>query len=208
MNNIAMISATLAWIGMIVIGTTISATYENRPGDQGYAPTFAVSKHDVEQAKVSKTKFHIIMFVHPKCPCSRASISELRNLMETFPSLKATVFFYKPATAKSGWEKTELWKTASAVENITPQIDIDGQKAKSYRVVTSGEVLLYDASERLVFSGGITGARGHVGDNLGEDTIEKILTKHFNTAGQKFSAPVFGCRIMKDGTQVCSAKSL
>lgn len=201
-----MIGATLSWIGMIVIGTAISATYDSKPGDQGFTPAFAVSKHDVEQAKLSKTKSHIIMFVHPKCPCSRASMSELRKLMENFPDLKATVFFYKPAEAMSGWEQTELWKMASSIKNITIKIDIDGQKAKSYRIVTSGEVLLYDASERLVFSGGITGTRGHVGENDGEGTLEKILNKEYNTATRKFSAPVFGCRILKDGTQLCSVK--
>ena len=30
---------------------------------------------------------------------------------------------------------------------------------------TSGETMLYDASGRLVFAGGITGSRGHGGDN-------------------------------------------
>ena len=201
-----MITATLSWIAVLVIGTTISATYESKPGDQGSAPAFAVSKQDVEEANLSKTKFHILMFVHPKCPCSGSSMSELCNLMENFPDLKATVFFYKPATAKSGWEQTELWKKASSVKNITLKTDIDGQKAKSYNVVTSGEVLLYNANERLVFSGGITGARGHVGENEGEDALEKILNREYSTATKKFSAPVFGCRILKDGTELCSVK--
>lgn len=201
-----MIGVTLGWIGVLVIGTTISATYENKPGDQGFAPAFAVSNNDVQPAKSSKSKFQIIMFVHPKCPCSRASMSELSDLMEKFPDLTATVFFYKPATAKRGWEKTEIWRKASSIKNITPKIDLDGQKAKTYRIVTSGEVLLYDSSQRLVFSGGITGSRGHVGENISEDTIEKILLKRENIVGKSYNAPVFGCRIMKDGTELCSAK--
>ncbi len=40
---------------------------------------------------------------------------------------------------------------------------------------TSGQVLLYDPSGRLAFSGGITAARGHVGDNAGSDAIVGLV---------------------------------
>lgn len=206
MKNLPMFGLAMGWIGVLAVGTAISATYENKPGDPASAPAIAISTDGVEPAKSSKATFHIIMFVHPKCPCTRASMAELRNLMEKFPDLKATVFFYRPASEKTGWEKTEIWKMASSVKNIDPQIDVDGQKAKSYRAVTSGQVLLYDTSERLVFSGGITGARGHVGENVGEDMVAGVLAKRSSAIGKNFRAPVFGCRILTDGTELCISK--
>ena len=41
--------------------------------------------------------------------------------------------------------------------------------------ITSGQTLLYDTKGHLVFSGGITGGRGHEGDNTGRESIEKYL---------------------------------
>jgi len=203
LKNMTMTSAAMGWVGLLVIGTTISATYENKPGDPGAPPQVALSKQATGVVNLSKRPSHIIMFVHPRCPCTRASMSELRGLMEKYPDLKATVFFYRPSAEETDWEKTELWKTAASVKNITAKTDVDGQIAKANRIVTSGQVLLYDDAGHLVFSGGITGARGHVGENMGESMIEALLDEQ-NDAGKSLTAPVFGCRISKDNSQICN----
>lgn len=204
LKKIPMSVALIAWLGVIVLGTILSATYENKPGDHGAAPTKVVSAGDVAQPKTSKAKFHMIMFVHPKCPCTRASIAELRNLMEGNSDLKATVYCYRPSSEKAGWEKSEIWKEAQKIDNVTLVVDVDGAKAGVYRIVTSGQVLLYDVNENLVFSGGITGARGHVGENVGESMIDEIVSNPDTPVAKSLSAPVFGCRILKDGTQMCT----
>jgi hypothetical protein len=58
--------------------------------------------------------------------------------------------------------------------------------------VTSGQVLLYDVSGRLVFRGGITAGRGHAGDNVGRDNVVAFLL-HDTVPAE--STPVFGCSI-------------
>lgn len=198
-----MVGALMGWLGLLVVGTTISATYENKPGDRGFPPTSALSPTDVETPHNSKRDFHLLMFVHPKCPCTRASICELRKLLQNHPDLRATVYFYRPGSEKPDWEKSNLWKIVESIKTATPKIDIDGNKARSYRIVTSGQVLLYDANQHLVFSGGITGARGHIGDNIGEDMIDNALANRSLAGSKPLSAPVFGCRILKDGTRLC-----
>ena len=40
-----------------------------------------------------------------------------------------------------------------------------------------GQTLLYDAGGTLIFSGGITGSRGHAGDNAGEAALVALLTQ-------------------------------
>jgi hypothetical protein len=58
--------------------------------------------------------------------------------------------------------------------------------------VTSGQTFLYDARGTLLFSGGITGARGHAGDNAGRASIVALL----NRAGAATtSTNVFGCSL-------------
>jgi hypothetical protein len=61
------------------------------------------------------------MFVHPHCPCSRASIHELARLMaQAGPALKADLFFYRPETETRQWVETDLWAEASVMPGVTP----------------------------------------------------------------------------------------
>jgi hypothetical protein len=68
--------------------------------------------------------------------------------------------------------------------------DEDGVLAKQFGASTSGHVLLYHADGRLLFSGGITNARGHAGSSAGLEAILSLLNR--GTAEQA-DAPVFGC---------------
>ncbi|HEY9683527.1 MAG TPA: hypothetical protein V6C89_19905 [Drouetiella sp.] len=201
-KSVAVVAALMGWLGLLAIGTTISATYENEPGDRGFPPS-QVLPTAAEMPQNSKGGYQLIMFVHPKCPCTRASMSELRKLMQNNPDLKATIYFYRPSNEEAGWEKSDIWKTAESIKNATLRVDIDGKKASAYRIVTSGEILLYDANQHLVFSGGITGARGHVGDNISEDMLEDALMSLSKPDQAPRIAPVFGCRILKNGSKLC-----
>jgi hypothetical protein len=68
--------------------------------------------------------------------------------------------------------------------------DGGGVEARRFRVATSGHVLLYDVRGLLIFSGGITAARGHRGDSYGRAAVhDRIL----NPEGTRSGSPVFGC---------------
>jgi len=45
------------------------------------------------------------------------------------------------------------------------------RKHTCFGAETSGDVLLYDIHGAIAIQGGITGSRGHAGDNAGENTI-------------------------------------
>jgi hypothetical protein len=51
---------------------------------------------------------------------------------------------------------------------------------------------LYDGSGKLVFQGGITGSRGHVGDNNGAEAVLAFVN---SKAVSVRVTPVFGCAI-------------
>ena len=60
---------------------------------------------------------------------------------------------------------------------------------------TSGYVLLYDTHGKLLFKGGITGSRGHAGDNAGESAIVALLE------GEKpvlTRTKVYGCSLLNE----------
>ncbi len=131
------------------------------------------------------------MFVHPRCPCSRASLDELDAIMNTEgEAAAATVVFLRPEGAASGWEQTDTWESAGRIPHATRVVDRGGREAARFGARTSGHVVLYDPDGRLEFSGGITGARGHAGDNVGRQMLLRLLA-HASTDGSGHA--VFGC---------------
>ncbi|HKS16351.1 MAG TPA: hypothetical protein VJU16_03510, partial [Planctomycetota bacterium] len=63
-------------------------------------------------------------------------------------------------------------------------------EARRFGIETSGHVLLFSPGGARLFSGGITSARGHSGDNAGLDlALERLRNPSLPTA----STSVFGC---------------
>jgi len=101
----------------------------------------------------------------------------------------AYVLFVKPPGSAENWEKTDLWQSAANIPGVSVVVD-DGAEALRFHAVTSGQTALYDVAGRLLFSGGITGSRGHAGDNAGRSAIVSLL----NTGeAEQTETSVFGC---------------
>ena len=63
---------------------------------------------------------------------------------------------------------------------------MDGRRSRWVCLLVA---VVYDRSGTLIFSGGITGSRGHVGDNHGK---RAVLAHPLATAGEQ-RHDVFGC---------------
>ena len=87
------------------------------------------------------------------------------------------------------------WPRASAIRGGTTVRDDDGVEASRFRAVTSGVTALYDAQGRLLFSGGLTSARGHEGDSFGVRRISSLL---LDGKADRPDAPVFGCALRSE----------
>jgi hypothetical protein len=115
------------------------------------------------------------MAIHPHCPCSRASIGELAILIaHSGGRLAAFVVFVQPPGFDENWTKSDLWSSAGLIPGVTRIIDL-GAEAKLFGAATSGQTMVYDPRGRLLFSGGITAARGHFGDNAGITAITRLI---------------------------------
>jgi hypothetical protein len=135
------------------------------------------------------------MAVHPRCPCTRASLAELGRLMARSQGrLVAQVLVRAPANDSNSWTRTDLWRAAEAIPGVRAIADPNGAEAAQFGLETSGHVLLYDAAGRLRFSGGITPARGHEGDNAGRVAILAVLDGEDET-GPLARHVVFGCAL-------------
>ncbi len=139
---------------------------------------------------------NLVLLVHPRCPCSRATVAELSEIMTRCEGLvTAHVLFLKPSQMPDGWEVTDLWQRATSIPGVHVSTDEEGREARCFGALTSGQVVLYDRQGLLKFSGGITIARGHRGENAGRQAIVDWLTR--GTA-ERSSDAVFGCPLFSD----------
>ena len=100
------------------------------------------------------------------------------------------VLFMKPAGFPAGWTDTNLWHRAATLPDAVVMRDDNGSKARRLGAETSGQIVLYDAHGSLLFSGGITGSRGHAGDNPGRAAVVSFL--NYQSADRRTTS-VFGC---------------
>jgi hypothetical protein len=179
-----------AWSTAVASGVWAMVEYELTPGAVSAAPDRWPAGSALRLDPRYPT---VVMFVHPHCPCSRASLHELLLLVtHCGKQMKPIVVFLKPRGFESGWEKTDLWETARSIPGTTCFADVDGKETARFRARVSGETLVYDAAGNLLFQGGITVSRGHEGDNAGRSAIESIL------AGEPVAlrhTPVYGCSL-------------
>jgi hypothetical protein len=182
--------AVAVWIACAVSGLYMVWAYDNTPGSPA-TPQQAWPAASLLTPGADRPT--LVFLAHPQCSCTRASLSELAEALaraKTPP--KTYVVFLKPSSMPDGWEKTDLWTTAAALPNSTVVRDDDGREAERFGAVTSGQTMLYSADGRLLFSGGITGARAHAGDNAGRSTIVALLNARPATRN---STNVFGCSL-------------
>jgi hypothetical protein len=112
--------------------------------------------------------------------------------------LTTYVLFLKPPGFADDWEKTDLWQSAASIPGVEAVIDDGGAEARRFRSATSGQTILYDAHGHLLFSGGITGSRGHSGDNAGRSAIVALV----NTgAAERAETFVFGCPLFDPNSE-------
>jgi hypothetical protein len=183
----------MVWIPAVAFGVRTLLRYANTPGEPASPPEVWPADaliHPAEQ------RFTVLMFAHPRCPCSRASLEELARIVSCCSQrMDATVLFYAPSSMPRNWNRTDLWNNAVAMGKVHVSDDPDGIVARRFGVHTSGQTLVYSADRRLAFNGGVTAFRGHSGDNEGRDQIVDLLLGVRQPRGK---SPVFGCAIFSD----------
>jgi hypothetical protein len=182
--------AVCLWLAAVFVGVGWLWSYNNAAGAAARPPA-----HWPEASAIARgaDRHTLVMLAHPKCPCTRASIEELSKLMTaTRGRLSAFVIFVTPAKASSEWQQTDLRASAARIPGVTTIVDAGGREASSFGALTSGQVVLYDPQGQLIFHGGITSSRGHIGDNAGRNAIEALLLGQSSRTG---NSQVFGCPI-------------
>jgi hypothetical protein len=196
-NKYLVIVALIVWVLFVGWGWMALSQYENTPGQAQASPP----QQWPAVTKIPRTVGlpTMVMFLHPHCPCSRASMTQLSLIMaHTQNKVNTEVVFVKLPNFSQDWVKTDLYRSALRIPGVQVMIDDGGREAKIFHARVSGQVMLYDKFGKLIFNGGITSSRGHEGDNDGQDSIITFLTKGVIPKKQ---TPFFGCLLFNDETR-------
>ena len=180
--------AIFLWAIAIGFGMKRLLDYQDRPGRPASTTAVWPASSVVDRAPDRLT---MLVFAHPRCSCTRATLSDLARLMaRTQGRLSAQLLLVVPDGLPTDWGRSDLLNSAHGIPGLAVRIDSSGVEANRFGVSTSGQVLVYDPAGHLRFAGGITPGRGHEGDNAGLEAIERLVAGR--PAGLS-TTPVFGC---------------
>jgi hypothetical protein len=187
-RTVAFAVSMLAWGVALATGLFVLWKYDGAPAPAGEPPARWPSGSAISRPG---TRPALLLFAHPHCPCTRASLDELISLMTRTRGLASVhVVFSAPADAPESWTRSTSWDYAASIPDVRVVRDKDAREAERFGVLASGHVLLYGAGGVLLFNGGITPARGRVGDNDGRAALAALLT---GQQPKRSHTSVFGC---------------
>lgn len=179
------------WGALVLAGLAWMGERDHAAGERGRIPTEWPA-----QSRLLRDREHptLLVFAHPHCPCTVATLAELEQIVaRSGERLRVEVVFCVPEGAPADWERTDLWRQAAAIPGVALLADHAAFETRLFGARTSGTALFYDAAGALAFQGGITGSRGHAGENEGERAVLACLEAR---PAQAFEVPVFGCPLL------------
>lgn len=194
LRRLSVLASGALWLGFCAAGLGVLVRHQAAAGSPGVPPARWPAGSRLARDPQRST---LLLFAHPRCPCTRASLDSLAWAMARGGGkVRAYAVFLKPSGAPAGWERTDLWDAAAAIPGVEAVGDEDAAEAGRFGAETSGQVLLYGAGGTLRFSGGITGARGHFGDNAARDAVVALLAEGPAPGAR---SRVFGCALRGPG---------
>ncbi|MDX1964940.1 MAG: hypothetical protein SFX18_17450 [Pirellulales bacterium] len=195
------VPAVAIWLVAVIFGMGIVAAYHATPGPLTSPPLLWPRDGGISR---SDGDYQLLMFAHPHCPCMRASLNELAAVISRSPTnMSVRIYFMCPGN-NTHWGQGNIVQQARGMTRVAVCWDRDGQIATHFGAQTAGHVLLYGKQGELLFSGGITAARGHEGQNAGRAAIISLVN---GESAALTRTPVFGCPLLDPKTCaiVCGA---
>jgi hypothetical protein len=179
-----------AWLGIVSAGMAGLLRYSAKPGTPARDPVAWPGEWELRPEPRGTT---LVVALHPRCACSRATLGELEQLMtQNANGLRAYVLMIRPEGTPDGFERGALWDMAAAIPSVTVIADPAGRLSSRLGAETSGQTYAFNPQGKLLFAGGITPARGHMGDSAGAEALTAILLRETPRAAR---TEVFGCSL-------------
>ena len=183
------IAIFIIWAFLVLCGFWKLFVYSQTPGLQSPNADWPKGSKLTKNERGST----LVIFLHPQCPCSQATIGELERLMPFIQGkVKILVVFVQSENRSEEWTKQDLWNQVSSIPKVEMILDEKAREAIQFSAQTSGQVFFFNEKAQLIFKGGLTPARGHRGDSFGREVILSYIKNPLMT---KSEAPVFGCSL-------------
>lgn len=186
--------AVIPFCLLTLAGFYLLLRFDGTPAKQHYAPSLWPERAGIV---FPSNKPALLVFLHPMCPCSRATLDELNGILPRVPktALPEIHLIFVRSIKNPDWNGGDLWERARGIPNAIRRWDDGGRIASRFRARTSGATLLYGVNRNLLFEGGITASRGHEGDNLGAERLQAALETGRREANL---SQLFGCALAID----------
>lgn len=187
-ENLKDYALLLIWLGAILLGMQPLLRYEKTAATTSIRAIDTWPQNCRLPRKSEKT---LLVFVHPKCPCTKAGINELSRLSNKV-RLDGFICAVKPDDAPADWLDSNFSSSCSRIKGMQLICDQAGRLSREFAASTSGETFLFDGTGKLKFHGGINIARGHEGPNDGLSNLKLLLEGNIGSG----SYPVYGCALL------------
>lgn len=140
----------------------------------------------------------VLLFLHPRCPCSVASLTELEVALATTPADRQPhlhVLAAVPVDHDAKWTESSNVERSRDLPNASVFLDVGGYETKKFGAASSGHVMAFAPSGELLYSGGVTHSRGHEGANVGRMSLVQALADDQPINHRLEEFPVFGCKL-------------
>jgi hypothetical protein len=200
-RRLSVFLATVAWMATAAGGFRALENYETTPGATGRPP--------LDWPVGTALSFvpgrpNVVMAVHPRCPCSQASLALLAEIARRSPapaSLRLLVF--RPEGAGRGWAGDSFLPADMRMDGVSLVEDSGGHEAARFGLATSGAVAAFDAAGHLRYSGGLTAGRGRESASEGAEAVSAVLACR---EPGRVAAAVFGCGIIHPKSRPISGR--
>lgn len=158
-----------AWAGAVAAGFGVIEAYESTPG-----PTAPASSGWPGGSALAFVpgRPNVVMALHPRCPCSRASLDALAEIVRSTPGpVSVRLLIYRPERSSPAWASSG----SGPIDGAGRVDDPGGAEAGRFGLATSGLVAAFDAGGRPRFSGGLTAGRGRSGPSDGGEALRAVL---------------------------------
>ena len=185
------------WAAIVTMGTSVFWAYGLTPGAPARAAVTSPAA-DRDALVAADGRASLVVFVHPQCPCSRATLAAVAELIAARPAgaVLATAVFADVPDGDEPVEASRLWRQASAISGLRlVRDDAAGSLAERFDAHTSGQAFAYDAGGRLAFRGGLTPSRGQFGDSAGRAAAASVFDGRVLIPTTMPTAPVYGCAL-------------
>jgi len=170
--------------------------YESEPGPAQNAP----ANWPADSALGGFSGRHtVLVFLHPFCTCSEATLSELDRFLtwNAAPAangeLDVTVVISLAGKLDPSDRESAIVKRVQSTKQAKVFFDHGGVETRRFGAETSGFVAAYGPDGRLQFAGGITGGRGVTGEN---SSLRALQSAIWNRQPASFARLVFGCSLL------------